>query len=423
MSKKTSIAIIGAGLSGLAAAYEISKRADCTVTVFEAESTPGGRVKSLSVDGHSVDVGGFIIYPWYTEYHRLINELGLANKLKKINDVRMYYQFDAGGPLFPEERIPVSMTQKLKLGSQLLPLWLRARPDFRSPDLETFGDQTIARYLEKKFKSTSSLVKFMDCVNQGYCYAGLHNYQMAFYAPFIYQTLVHGDLRTGYYFGGDNNIFARALAKGIEKNGGVIHYECPVIACNKKNITTHRGDQLFDSVVFAQPVNELYKNTISAPLFPYTHFYAAVVRIPEALSLKNDPLWTALFTAPRYPECNQITSLIRAEGMVPALDPGYLIINFKTISKSVLPEKELAHQLQSELHALFPEIITSELITYRQWQETMPCATTEFVSEVRAKQGFDGYYFAGDYLGAPSMETALSSGVAVAASIAGELDK
>ena len=54
------IAVIGGGLSGLAAAYTLSQKG-FSVSVFEAESTCGGRVQSLPVHDRQVDFGGFII--------------------------------------------------------------------------------------------------------------------------------------------------------------------------------------------------------------------------------------------------------------------------------------------------------------------------------------------------------------------------
>lgn len=48
-------------MAGLTAAYELSKRQGTAVTLFEARDRVGGRVRSVDVQGISVDLGGFLI--------------------------------------------------------------------------------------------------------------------------------------------------------------------------------------------------------------------------------------------------------------------------------------------------------------------------------------------------------------------------
>ncbi len=414
MKSKVNIAIIGAGLSGLSAAYTLVKDDRVAVTLFEARKDVGGRVKSIIIDGHSVDVGGFIIYPWYDTYHRLIRELGLTQYLRKIKDVNIYYQLDPDGPYFAESKLPVANTEKLQFGSQLLAAWLRQWPDFRAPDINYFGDKTINDVLKAGSGSKNVLRCFIDTVNQGYCYSGLDAFRMSFYAPFVYQTLTHGDLRTGHDFGGNNGLFTHAIANAIEKAGGEIRLGTMVQKINNKEIITRGSAEKFDRIIFAQPVDSLYTSIIQAPSFDYTHFYAVVMRLEKPLSVDDTDNWTAVFAAPKNHDEACITSLIRAESMAPGLTPGYLIVNYKVRDARPITKINLEKQLREELRRLFPDSSSATLVEAVPWGKTMPIATFDFVREVRENQGKYGYYFAGDYLGSPSMETALSSGVAAA---------
>lgn len=59
MSQQTnSVLIIGAGLSGLTAAEEILKGdPKANVTILEAMAAPGGRTRSVKVNGTTYDMG------------------------------------------------------------------------------------------------------------------------------------------------------------------------------------------------------------------------------------------------------------------------------------------------------------------------------------------------------------------------------
>lgn len=77
------IAIIGAGISGLTAAYLLQQQHD--ITVFESEDRIGGHTatKHVTVAGQSYAIDtGFIVYnDWtYPNFIRLMQELGVASK-------------------------------------------------------------------------------------------------------------------------------------------------------------------------------------------------------------------------------------------------------------------------------------------------------------------------------------------------------
>lgn len=76
----TSAVVVGAGLSGLTAAFRL-QQAGLAVTVLESGSGPGGRVQTERHGGYLVDTGPDALTAGYTSYLRLMEDLGLTDRL------------------------------------------------------------------------------------------------------------------------------------------------------------------------------------------------------------------------------------------------------------------------------------------------------------------------------------------------------
>ena len=72
MPKQVEVAIIGAGLAGLACAIELQKN-NINFQIFEASDGVGGRVRSDVIDGFILDRGFQLYNPSYSEGKRLLN--------------------------------------------------------------------------------------------------------------------------------------------------------------------------------------------------------------------------------------------------------------------------------------------------------------------------------------------------------------
>jgi predicted NAD/FAD-binding protein len=73
------VAIVGAGIAGLAAARTLAGR--YAVTLYEAAERPGGHVYTVDADGHAIDLG-FIVCnrERYPAFFRMLGELGIATR-------------------------------------------------------------------------------------------------------------------------------------------------------------------------------------------------------------------------------------------------------------------------------------------------------------------------------------------------------
>lgn len=98
-----SVIVVGAGLAGLATAYELSRRG-CQVTVLEASDRPGGRAYTLRqpfADGMHVEAGAMTITPHCHYVHHYARELGVEMDVADLVDSQFAY-FMRGGFFGPD---------------------------------------------------------------------------------------------------------------------------------------------------------------------------------------------------------------------------------------------------------------------------------------------------------------------------------
>src|SRR5947207_1977829 len=80
MSDEVDVAVVGAGVSGLAAAYELRKRKR-SVIVLERADRPGGIIQTERVGGFVIDAGPDALLVQKPAAVALCNELGLGDRL------------------------------------------------------------------------------------------------------------------------------------------------------------------------------------------------------------------------------------------------------------------------------------------------------------------------------------------------------
>src|SRR4029450_740778 len=81
------VAVVGGGIAGLAAAWELVREDDIRVVVLEAGASVGGKLRSAEVAGHVVDVGAESMLARRPEGVGLAEELGLGGAVTHPNRV------------------------------------------------------------------------------------------------------------------------------------------------------------------------------------------------------------------------------------------------------------------------------------------------------------------------------------------------
>ena len=81
----SSVIVVGAGIAGLTAAYQI-KKAGCDVLVLEVNDYVGGRMANVEWEGFLVDVGAKFVTTTDRTLLNLVREVGLGEQMTKLND-------------------------------------------------------------------------------------------------------------------------------------------------------------------------------------------------------------------------------------------------------------------------------------------------------------------------------------------------
>lgn len=162
MSK--SIAIVGGGIAGLAAAYQLTKQqqagADLSFTLFEASHRLGGIVDTVRHDGYVLEGGpdGWVSEkPWARE---LAIELGLEQDLIYSNDAERVTYILRDGKLLPlpdgmRMMVPTDLSalDNSPLFSDQARHWYRNEP-LRAAELKANApdaDESVASFVERHF--------------------------------------------------------------------------------------------------------------------------------------------------------------------------------------------------------------------------------------------------------------------------------
>ena len=142
MSESRKIVIIGAGPSGLAAAYRL-QRAGWPVVVCEARDQVGGRTRTEEVDGYRIDTGAQLYGSMYSETFALLAELGERERLVRSAGLDALWR-DGRAREVIYGSIPSMLTSsalgmrlKMRLGTTYLPFLTRNAQalDIHRPEL------------------------------------------------------------------------------------------------------------------------------------------------------------------------------------------------------------------------------------------------------------------------------------------------
>lgn len=277
----TRVAVIGAGVMGLAAAYHLAKRGHA-VEVFEADAVPGGMAAHFDLDGLSIERFYHFICKSDQPTFDLLAELGIADRLR-WRETRMGYFYRGkvhpwGNP-FALLRFPhLSLVAKFRYG---LHVFLSTRrKDWRTLD-RLHADDWIKAWVgneawqvlwEKLF--TLKFYEYAHDISAAWIWSRIKRIGTSRKNIFTEEL--------GYLAGGSETLI-HALVARIEALGGHIHLSAPTTAVHVEQgavtaITTNRGREPFEAVISTIPL-PLVPRLIPALSAEAKTAYARVVNI------------------------------------------------------------------------------------------------------------------------------------------------
>jgi len=151
------VAVIGAGISGLATAFYL-KRSGVLVKVFEKEKSVGGKMRTVHEDGFIIETGpnGFLDGKPYTL--NLVKTLGIEDKLYRSSDKARKRFIYTNGRLVRLPENPIAF-----LASYLLS-WkgkLRLVGEFLVPPKKEDKDESLSQFAKRRI-GEEALEKLLD---------------------------------------------------------------------------------------------------------------------------------------------------------------------------------------------------------------------------------------------------------------------
>lgn len=435
---KPKVAVVGAGIAGLCAAYDL-KNQDFDVVVFEKSAIPGGRMTTQLMRGLAFDGGADFFSENYATLKKYATELSidwiptkLNGRHRVIRGGKPYYlQFATFSDLARFKLL--SVVSRLRLGLWLLRLML-SRKHFDMFDLSTlpasydFGNaadyvkkvagQQTADYIIDSFTSIMQFHRASD-ISTSALFALMQN-MAAKKTRFALCSTPEGINQIPQAIASRIKVQRQSQVMSVSRSDGGLKVKVQ----GKKPL-------FFDAVVLATPapitrkIIGSFNNDIDKFLAQVRYASTITVAFEIADDLFADG--THLSYVP-FVE-NKIIGGYANEGakLGARSRDGKTLINVylhEEAAKKMIPwnDQKIFSRVLVELKKLCPELSNTNVakpLSLARWPLAMPKFAHGYVSRVpqflNDFQGKNGIYFAGDYLNAPWTEGAARSGKRAAA--------
>lgn len=437
--KKPKVAIVGAGIAGLAAAYELQK-AGFQVTVFESADYSGGRMLSSRHQGYTFDQGADFFSENYRTLESYAKELGiiwedaLARASHRVVRDQIAHEYN-----FKNKSRLLKLSMLSSRANAAFLFWLLR---LRLSKLQ--GDFFYLSTLPSKFQEMSAfeyLSKYVHpevaiYVADGFTSTMQFHRATEISAPALLafmQMLIRPETQFSVRYTPPRiDEIPRALASRLN-----IKYNCPVSKITESNegieVITADYKEEFDACVIATPapIASRIHNSASPELknlFNSTRYAKTIV---ASLEVKGVVIPDTYMTFVPFLENKLIAGYTNESRKPGAGKPGMTYFNIYLHEEGAeelwnKTEEQICSAIMQELPKVFPEIrnLGSDLgiKQLKKWDLAMPKFSASHIKRVadwEKSKVVSRIVLAGDYLNSPWTEGAARSGIRASQEIQG----
>lgn len=436
---RASIAVVGAGPAGLAAAFALA-RAGARVTVLEAAPRVGGRSWTDAVDGCRIDAGVQLFGSAYTRFLQVLRDAGRGGLAVRSPGRDALWR--KGGVHEVVYGSPTSMlasgalpfTLKLKLGAHYLPYLHRHAAALRMDALHQAAAAGLDRETAAAWGIREMGDAFVDLLADPLLTTlyGMHANDAS--AGFYHALARQGMSLEVLALRGGADGFCRVVAGAIEKMGGAVHTSAAVRSLSPdSNGVDLAGDgwtERFDAAVVAVPA-PVAQGLVQAAMPRAAEWLAGVqvrptVTVGLAMDRPAGVRWFGLSFARGESRALAAVCAQETKGaeLVPQGRGALLAIPLPEIGPRLMDtaEDRVLDAILPDLRKPFPRIESSiRAVRLYRWEHgwtVMRPGSLRHLAHIHAPGGAletdPRLALAGDHLVAPSVEGAVTSGLRAA---------
>lgn len=428
----SSVAVVGGGWAGCAAAVELARRG-ASVTLFEAARTLGGRARRIEQAGRTLDNGQHILLGAYDRTLRLLATVGVDRRQAFLTlPLQMRYPPGSGGMDFVAPRLPAPLHLAVAL--------LRAKGLERADKLAMARFSTTARWLGWRLDHDCSVTELLERFDQTerlyrlmwrpLCLAALNTAPGQASAN-VFLAVLRDSLGAGRAASDMllpradlSALFPDAAARWLAGNGAMVRTGARVDALAPDGARWRVGDETFDGIVLA--VAPAAASQLLAPLpdsAPVTARLDALAPEPIATCyLQYDPavrLAQPFFALEDDAAAGRWGQFVFDRGQLDDGQGGMLAVIVSAAGEAAaLPRPALAAAIAAQLAVAFgqPALATPAWSTVVTEKRATHASTPGLERPANATP-WPGLVLAGDYTAGDypaTLEMAVRSGLAAA---------
>jgi hypothetical protein len=461
--------VVGGGIAGLSAAYELIKAGCDDVTLLESSLYLGGVVRSATINtaqGIGVDFGASDISVNDINVLTICDELQIRSLLHtsvkpkiitpEICNINEYGAIEPWQDIFTHHQFGAFMGKILEVGL----LTSGESLSYYYPNQVKFGNTTLAEFLE-------GFPELKDVVSRSFLALGFGS---ADEMPLFLGLPLLTRSAESLSFSGRTHILVDTLATYVQKHGCLLRTGCKVVGVQTndkhvttlevKNATSGKSERVVcDQLVFACPIDRIPNNVGVAlqlskfvhnrsvtPEYRYTDSMVVLVHVNDVplFGTYEDESreWHACFQTAYTSDVHDKVQLVRVENCTPSLDDCHLSKNdcARSSAQGEVPKwlklyfdmrdftwiKMLRQHSKQSIQAVSKIVQTTfcevplfkannteviRMLHYEVIQRRHPILNGAAVYEMHKSDGVNNIWFAGQHMGTTgSLETACFSG-------------